>query len=212
MADPPASDCGRDRRHAIFDDAMDPAFVRGLMAHVEARRADFEPAGIYFREKGTELDKGTRDCMRLGDLAGYRAPFEAAVNRLAPIAAAGFGLDGGLVPAEFEICAYGDGGLFWRHQDLVQAPGRIRVLTCTYYFSKVPLPFQGGELRIHPWPAPLPGSDLPAIDVAPNCNRMVFLPSIIPHEVLTVRTRSPAWNHRRFNITCWLWRSVHRRN
>ena len=202
------AEANRDRRFLVIDNAMDSGFVDAMRTLVLDRRTEFAPAGIYHRERGAELAQDTRNCVRLGDLGALRTPFQTAVEQRTAEAAAWLGLNPRLTAGEFEICAYGDAGFFESHQDMVRAPGRVRTLTCVYYFAFPDAAFTGGELRIHAWPRPMPGSDLPSADIAPTTNRLIFLPSILPHEVRPVHVPTAEWRDYRFNLTCWFWQAM----
>lgn len=197
-----------DGRCLIVRQAMGPAFVAGLLEYVGRREQDFQPATIY--RDGTAhgtVDASRRSCLRLGDLGEFRAPFHAAVEEIARRQGPSLGVQtADLKAAEFEVCAYTDGGDFKKHADTTRSEAGVRVLSVVYYFSATPRPFTGGQLRIHPWPVPIPGASREAIDVEPECDTLVLFPSLLPHEVLPVHVGSDNWMSRRFNVTCWLWR------
>jgi SM-20-related protein len=191
-----------DNRRQLFYNVMGTQFVSELLTFVVGRESDFVPAGVYNKAYGTRVDATKRDCMLLHDLGGFRRPFEHLIRLHAVSAGAAFGLGAGLVPIEFEFCAYGDGGAFTAHADT--PANAARRLTCVYYFSRTPRPFTGGQLRLHPWPIPLTGASREMLDIEPECDSMVMFPSILPHEVLSVNSPTGSWSDRRFSLTCWL--------
>lgn len=192
-------------RARVFDGVIGQTGVEALLAHVVARRDAFTPADVYRRASGsTATETDTRDCLRLKDLGLGREPFAEAVAARAADAAAAFGLfERDLAAAEFELCAYGDGGRFAPHVDVVPPPAATRVMTCVYYFSRTPAPFTGGGLRLFAWPG---ATERDPIDIEPICDRLVMFPSFLKHEVLPVALDSDDWLDRRFNLTCWLCR------
>lgn len=192
-----------DNRCSILRNVMGPQFVGELLEFAIRREGDFTPAAVYKKIEGPTVDADKRDCMLLYDLEAFRSRFGSVIkSRAVPIAAA-LGLGADLAPKELELCAYGDGGAFRRHHDIAKNP--TRAATCVYYFSRTPRPFTGGQLRLHPWPVPLASTSREVQDVEPECDSMVILPSILPHEVLPVRSPTGRWSDRRFSLTCWLW-------
>lgn len=187
-----------------YEGVLGAAVMDDLLSYAVAREADFRPAGVY--EHGvrtTIVNSRSRDCMRLTGLGPFRTLLSDAVAARADDAAARLGLsEPGMEPVEVELCAYGDGGRFRRHMDVLPPPARVRVLTCVYYFSTTPRRFAGGALRVHPWP----GQDAELIDIEPEPDTLVMFPSFLPHEVTPVVADTPEWRHRRFNLTCWLCR------
>jgi Rps23 Pro-64 3,4-dihydroxylase Tpa1-like proline 4-hydroxylase len=178
-------------------------FVGELLEFVDRRECDFAPAAVYKKTEGTTVDADKRDGVVLYDLGAFHSRFGSMIkSRAMPIAAA-LGLGADLAPKELELCAYGDGGAFRPHHDIARDPARAA--TCVYYFSRTPRPFTGGQLRLHPWPIPLATASREMLDVEPECDSLVIFPSILPHEVLPVRSSTGAWSDRRFSLTCWLW-------
>jgi hypothetical protein len=199
MSEPSAPD----NRCRILRGVMGSEFVSELLAFAVGHESDFKPAGVYNKIDGARVDTRKRDGMLLYELGELRSPFERMIKeRVPPVAAAlGVGTDAAL--RELELCAYGDGGAFAMHAD--PTAKSARKVTCVYYFSATPRPFTGGQLRLHPWPVPLAATRQGTLDVEPECDSMVVLPSILPHEVLPVRCPTGAWRDRRFSLTCWLW-------
>lgn len=192
-------------RVLVFDNVLGESVVSGLLDHVAATAQRFAPAAVYERQaRSGQLNLNMRDCLRSKDLGPFQEPFAGAVSERAGKAARALGLlDPDPQAAEFEICAYGDGGHFAPHMDTLSPPAPLRVLTCVYYFANRPRRFTGGELRVFPWPGRT--RDAP-IDIAPETDRLVIFPSFLHHEVLPVRQVDDAWLGRRFNLTCWLCR------
>jgi len=192
-----------DTRCQLLRNVMGPEFVNELLSYACRRERDFVPAGVYNKVDGARVDKERRDCLFLHDLGDLRAPFTRMIQERVPPTATTLGLGADSVIREFELCAYGDGGAFAKHHDTT--PKSARKITCVYYFSRTPRPFTGGQLRLHPWPVPLASASREVLDVEPECDSMIVLPSILPHEILPVRSPSGAWGDRRFSLTCWLW-------
>jgi Rps23 Pro-64 3,4-dihydroxylase Tpa1-like proline 4-hydroxylase len=190
-----------DNRCCLFHDVMGTEFVSDLLAFVVRHEGDFIPAGLHSKD-GPTIDVTKRDCMVLYDLGEFRAPFQRIIETRIATGATALGLGADLVARELELCAYGDGGAFLMHHDTIVAA--TRRITCVYYFSRTPRPFTGGQLRLHPWPIPLKAASREVLDVEPECDSMIMFPSILPHEVLPVRSASGRWSDRRFSLTCWL--------
>lgn len=192
-------------RVRLYSDVFGAEGLAGLLDHVRDREGDFSAAQVYSRETQTlARDEASRDCLRLVETGPLRRRFGDLVTALGDEAAESLGLvERGLEPAEVEICSYGTGGHFKVHVDVLPPPARVRVLTCVYYFSALPRPFSGGQIRLHPWPG---SPDHSIIEVEPEVDTLLLFPSFLRHEVVPVETRSNAWMDRRFNLTCWLCR------
>src|SRR5262249_45472756 len=147
----------------------------------------------------------------LMDLGPFKRRIESFVYKIITPALAQLHLNEPSVePREFEISAYGDAGHFAAHIDTDERLGRVRILSCVYYFAATPPRFSGGELRLHAFPT-LSGKNsaaAPFIDILPETDTLVAFPSWLRHEVLPVQVPSGAWADRRFTINCW----VHRAN
>ena len=197
--------------HLVFRDVLGPEGVHGLMGYVAARQADFRPAIVRDRQSGKQrVDKGRRDCLALADIGTARGHFESFLRTAAPRILAELRLaDTAVEPQEFAICAYGDGGHFAGHIDTNEVTGRVRVVSCVYYFAATPRRFSGGELRLYGFPA-LSGKnapDLRFVDISPETDTLVAFPSWIRHEVLPVRLPEGSLRDHRFTINCWLHRT-----
>lgn len=192
-------------RARLHEGVLGKAMIADLLDYACRREVDFQPARVYRRDqRDAARDTAARDCMRLTDLGPFQSILIDAITARAPDAIAAFGLtEPALTAREVELCAYGDGGRFQAHVDVVPAPARVRVLTCIYYFSAQPQVFTGGALRVFPWPG---ATDQQVFDIAPACDRLVMFPSFLRHEVRPVALASEAWRDRRFNLTCWLCR------
>ena len=196
--------------HLLFHDVLGADMVAGLLEHVAAREADFRPAVVRSRRTGEQSVKsGRRDCLTSNDLGPFRSPIESFIRRIAPAALTELRLNEPRhEPREFSICAYGEGGHFARHIDTAETTGRIRILSCIYYFATTPRRFQGGELRLHGLPTlSTAGAAAPPVDIVPETDTLVVFPSWMSHEVLGVRVPSGAWLDRRFTINCWIHRA-----
>ncbi len=198
-----------DRRCCRFEQVLGPDVARQLLEYAERRQRDFQSATVYRRDREKHVDNSTRDCVQLRDLGPFKDLFKFVLLDCARAAGPALGTKtDNLLPAEFEICAYGDGGFFGPHIDSHGRLGAGRVLTCVYYFSVTPQKFSGGQLRIHPWPVALPGSERRAVDVDPSHNTLVIFPSMLRHEVLPIHLEGAQWRENRFSLTGWLWHPV----
>ena len=194
--------------HVLYRDVLGAATVAGLLDYVVLNRGRFRPAPVRSRGIAREaVDQARRDGLLLGDLGPFRAPIEAFVRRIAPDALARLGLtEPAVEPREFEISSYGDRGHFAAHLDTTDLPGRVRILSCVYYFARSPGRFSGGELRLHGFPSPSGEGSAPVVDVAPETDTLIAFPSWLVHQILPIRVPSAAWADRRFAINCWIHR------
>ncbi len=206
--------CGADAArcpHVIFNNVLGPHAVAGLLDHVAARQAAFQPAVVRDRTTGQRrIDGNLRTSLSIADLGDFASAYRTAVETHAAPALARLQLtEVAVAPRELEINAYGDGGLFAPHIDTNEQSQRVRVLSCVYYFARTPRPFTGGELRIHGLPTLSAGqvAGPPVyVDVAPEPDTMVMFPSWVRHEVMPVGVPSGAWLDGRFTLNCWLHR------
>jgi Rps23 Pro-64 3,4-dihydroxylase Tpa1-like proline 4-hydroxylase len=196
--------------HAIYRGVLGPQRVAALLDFVTEREADFERGAAYNRQsREGAVDLRRRDCRRLPRLGPFEAPVDCAVRARVPAALAELHVDErGGEPREFEISAYGDGGHFNLHIDLLENLEHVRILSCVYYFAATPRRFSGGELRLYGLPSrsEAENAEPPFVDVVPETDTLVVFPSWMRHEVLTVRVPSDAWADRRFAINCWVHR------
>lgn len=197
--------------HLVFRNVLGAETVTGLLNYVTARQAEFRPAVVRNRESGERrVDYALRRCMFLMDVGPFAAPIDAFVRRIAPQALAQLRLtERNVAPRDFEITAYGDGGHFGAHIDTDERVDKVRIVSCVYYFAATPRGFSGGELRLHGLPtlsARMGGGPPPFIDVAPETDTLVVIPSWLRHEVLPVRVPSAAWADGRFTVNCWIHR------
>jgi len=110
---------------------------------------------------------------------------------------------------ESQLTASNDGHYYHAHQDSDHKTLADRVLTCVYYFSKQPIPFNGGDLRIYDTQVngDLREKGKTYQQVKPVSNRMVIFLSHYHHELLPIRCPSRKFEDSRFAVTNWIWRS-----
>lgn len=195
--------------HLVFRDVLGSSLVEDMLAHVERRQDDFRPAIIRSRKTGeARVDPRQRDCVFLRDLGPCKERFEAFVRDAAPKMLSGLQLaETNVEPREFEICAYGEGSHFGTHVDTHELTDRVRVISCIYYFSRTPLAFSGGELRLHGFPVGSATKEPAFVDVMPERDTLVAFPSWLRHEVLPVHVPSGHWADHRFSVNCWMLRT-----
>ena len=207
----PISPPGVDGRcpHFVVEHFLGDAVVQQLLAHVDQKRAKFMPATVYRQQRQTDVaDVESRNCLRLAQIGPFEAAIQTEIQRVLPSALMKLGLlDRQVVAREFEFCAYGNGGLFRAHHDILPQ-GRPRIVSCVYYFFREPVGFAGGELRLYGWPSPRASGvqELPWVDIPPRCDNLVIFPSGLKHEVRPVVLPSGDWGHHRFTINCWAYR------
>jgi SM-20-related protein len=197
--------------HLVWRNVLGAETVAALLDYVIAREKDFRPGVLRNRESGqTRVDYGVRNSVYLMDLGSFETPIESFVRGVAASALDALRLvEPAVAPREFELTAFGDGGRFAPHIDTDERLNRVRILSCVYYFAATPRRFGGGELRLHGLPTLSGGRDAaapPAVDIVPETDTLVAVPSWLRHEVLPVRVPSGAWADRRFTINCWLHR------
>jgi SM-20-related protein len=194
--------------HLIFRDVLGSSMVEALLAHVERHQDDFRPAVIRSRRTGeARVEPRQRNCLFLRDLGPCRPALETFVRGAAPEMLSGLQLGETVEPREFEICAYGEGSHFGTHVDTNELADRVRVISCIYYFSRMPRAFTGGELRLHGLPLPSASREPVSVDIEPACDTLVAFPSWLRHEVLPVHVPSDKWSDCRFSINCWMLRA-----
>lgn len=197
--------------HAIVHNFLGPRLVRRLLRHVDRERAKFLPALVYRQQVcGAVEDANVRNCAVLFPIKPFQKVIEPRILQVLRLALAKLGLfEREAVVTEFEFCAYGDGGLFKAHHD-VMPKGEPRIASCVYYFFHEPAGFGGGELRLYPWPQVSAGNapKRPWVDVVPTRDSLVIFPSALRHEVRPVTSASREWGDQRFTINCWAYRRM----
>jgi SM-20-related protein len=201
-----------DRQHLVFRDVLGSQAVAALLDHVSARQVDFRPKVLRNRETGkNRVDRERLDGVYLSQVGACETAIAGFVRGIAPRAITELRLNE--PDADFrecEISAYADGGHFCAHIDTDERVGRVRILSCVYYFAMTPRRFYGGELRLYGFPTlSAEGRSATAsfVDVTPETDTLVVFPSWLRHEVLPVRVPSRAWMDSRFTINCWIHRA-----
>jgi SM-20-related protein len=200
------------RQHLVFRDVLGSQAVASLLDHVFARQGDFRPKVLRNRETGkNRVDRERLDGVYLSEVGACEAVVAGFVRSIAPRAIMEFGLnEPNAELRECEISAYGDGGHFCAHIDTDERLGRVRILSCVYYFALTPRRFCGGELRLYGFPilsAEGRSATASFVDVTPETDTLVVFPSWLRHEVRPVRVPSRAWTDSRFTINCWMHRA-----
>jgi SM-20-related protein len=201
-----------DRQHLVFRDVLGSRAVTSLLDHVSVRRGDFRPKVLRNRETGrNRVDREKLDGVYLSEVGACEAAIAGFVRSIASRAIMEFGLnEPNTELRECEISAYGDGGHFCAHIDTDERLGRVRILSCVYYFAMTPRHFRGGELRLYGFPILSAGGRSATdnfVDVTPETDTLVVFPSWLRHEVRPVQVPSRAWMDSRFTINCWIHRA-----
>ncbi len=195
--------------HAVVGNFLGADVVRQLLCYIDQRRAEFIPATVYRQQHRADIsDVEARNCLRLDKIGPFEAMIKPEIERILPTALMKLGLlDRQVIAREFEFCAYGDGGLFRAHHDVLPY-GRPRIVSCIYYFFREPARFTGGELRLYGWPNldATGAQERSWIDVPPIGDSLVIFPSALRHEVRPVTCASGDWAYNRFTINCWAYR------
>ena len=198
--------------HLVYRDVLGPDAIIGLLALVSARHADFRPTVVQNRTSGQRrIDYGLNSSESLSDVGAFTIPIKDFVSGIAEPAATRLAVsERRLELKDFKISHFADGARFGAHIDTLEQLGRVRVLSCVYYFSATPRPFLGGALRLYSLPTlstSRAGHSQPFVDITPETDTMVVFPSWLRHEVLSVHVPSRAWSDGRFAINCWLHRA-----
>jgi len=192
-----------------------------LLAWAIAHEQDFKPAKVYYRPKdgGGRVDLDRRTALKLRDL-GPNGPMveQRLLERLPEIMAAAGYRGPPPLSLEFELNAYGEGGHFRAHSDIVTGqdratlgaqPGEDRLVSAVYYFHREPKGFSGGALRLFRFGADISQPDADdAVDFEPEQNTLVVFPSWAMHQVEEVRCPSGRFEDYRFALNCWFCRAI----
>jgi Rps23 Pro-64 3,4-dihydroxylase Tpa1-like proline 4-hydroxylase len=107
---------------------------------------------------------------------------------------------------EMQMTAHNDGCYYKIHNDSGSPETWTREFTYVYYFSREPLQFSGGELRLYD--TDLQDTSLERHDrfqvVEPRNNSIVFFDSRLKHEVMPVICPSKNFEDSRFTVNGWL--------
>jgi Rps23 Pro-64 3,4-dihydroxylase Tpa1-like proline 4-hydroxylase len=200
MSAPPAAP-GRFLPFRAFPQWLDADMADALLDHAIAAEAQFEPAGVIYRDDSL-VDPAARDTLRLKTLGPFKERLTARALDAKPELERAFGCRP-FEPkhVEIEVLAYGEAAHFRRHIDtlvLSKHPRRPRVLTLVLYLHKQPQGFSGGAIRLYA----LDGAD--TRDIAPEHNLMVAFPSFAPHSVEPVACPSGRFADYRFAVAIWI--------
>jgi Rps23 Pro-64 3,4-dihydroxylase Tpa1-like proline 4-hydroxylase len=173
-----------------------------VMAFALARESEFAASSV---DGGRKNYRHSQVLMKFDGLA---VAFEPKVRELLPDAASYFGL---ALPADYrfemQMTAHGDGGYYKIHNDNGTPRTAARMLTYVYYFSRVPQPFSGGQLRLYDDSRVDPSNWVPVAsfaEIAPQNNMLLFFPSRCFHEVMPALRREDAFGNGRFTINGWI--------
>jgi 2OG-Fe(II) oxygenase superfamily/Tetrapyrrole (Corrin/Porphyrin) Methylases len=194
--------------HVVREDFLNPKELEDLLAYCLGREADFVESKVI--QPGTDEGVIKADHRRskvLFDLGDHRSVIEDRVREcIAEV------LDGLRYPpfrpttVEAQLTATNDGGFFAMHNDNAHALLHSRRLTFVYYLHREPLGFEGGELRL--FETKFTDGRYAATenyrDIAAVCNRIVFFPSVLEHQVIEVRCPSRAFADSRFGVNGWV--------
>lgn len=173
-----------------------------VMAYALRKRCEFRASGV---EGGAQ---GYRESQVLFELDDLVVDVGARVREIVPDAARYFGLP---LPADYEfemqMTTHGDGGHFRIHNDNSSERTAARFLTYIYYFSREPLPFSGGKLRLYDDSRIDASSWVPMAtfaEIKPENNMLLFFPSRYFHEVMPTLCRTTEFASGRFTLNGWI--------
>jgi len=173
-----------------------------VMAFAERKESEFIASGV---EGGR---KNYRHSQVLMKFDGLGVEFESKVRELLPDAASYFGMQLPVAYSfEMQMTAHGDGGYYKIHNDNGTPRTASRMLTYVYYFSRLPQPFSGGQLRLYDDSRVDPSNWVPIAtfaEIAPQNNMLLFFPSRCFHEVMPALRRRDDFGDGRFTINGWI--------
>jgi SM-20-related protein len=192
-------------RHGLVHDWLGLETVEHLLRFVQANEHRFVDTVVVHRE-GERVDNTRRVSRKLPTLDDLNSELKTKLEDVLPLMFDRLG-NKPFIPSkiEVELVAHGDGAFFERHIDTITRLdhlGRSRIISAVYYFHAMPKAFSGGVLRIHSLAAS--GQEGTFVDIAPDCDTLVFFPSFFPHEVLPVKCASGQFLDSRFAINLWI--------
>jgi SM-20-related protein len=191
--------------YGLIHDWLGRETVERLLRFAQSSEHLFVDTVVVHRE-GERVDSTRRVSKKLPSLDGLKSELRTKLEDLLPLMFDRLG-NKPFIPSqiEVELVAHGDGAFFERHIDTITRldhQGRGRVISAVYYFHAMPKAFSGGELRIHSLAAS--GQRGTFVDIAPDCDTLVFFPSFFPHEVMPVKCASGQFLDSRFAINIWI--------
>jgi len=190
--------------HMVIDDFLSPYEHRDMLAYALKQQGTFGTATV-----ATGV-LGQRENLVILDFA-QAAHSRLLCNRLLtwfPFILGTLGMDPFPVQrVESQLTASNDGHYYRAHVDADEQSGLTRALTCVYYFSRQPVPYTGGALRLYDSVLRDGRRDCADSyrDVQPRSNRMVVFPSAAYHELRPIRCPGGRFEDSRFAVTTWLW-------
>lgn len=158
------------------------------------------------RFKDSLVGNGMVDpAVRRSKSRGMRFPeLEAAVRRTVPHVEPLLGLKTRSGEITYELTAHNDGDFFGAHVDASKGiVTESRIMTFVFYLHRVPIGFDGGQLRIYD-AHPSRSHANSYRDVQPDTNSIVFFPPTAWHEVRAVRCVSGEPADSRFSVNGWI--------
>jgi SM-20-related protein len=180
--------------------------VERLLQFAHSNEHRFDDSTVTHEGEGERVDCTRRVSMKLQILGVLKNELRGKLEDLLPVMFTRLGTKP-FTPEkiEVELVAHGDRAFFKRHIDTVthlDHEGGGRVISAVYYFHGLPKSFSGGVLRLHSLAAS--GEEGTFVDIAPDCDTLVFFPSFFPHEVLPVQCESRRFLDSRFAINFWV--------
>ena len=191
----------------VCDEFLSPAELERLRRFALKRRAVFEGSGVI-APTGRAIarrDEEHRRSRVLYEVGPFQRLMEERIRAYLPYVLERLGrAPFEIAEVEAQITASNHGDFFHAHTDNGQRPLATRALTFVYFFHREPKPFSGGELRIYSACAPENERTTPYSAIIPTQNRMVFFPSCLLHEVMTINCPSREFADSRFTLNGWL--------
>ena len=192
----------------VLDEFLAPQELEELTRFALDEEANFQASEVYSPrlEKGVISDDYRRSRV-LMDLGEKQAMMLARIKCVLPQVLERLGMEEfTIADLEAQITASIVGDFFHLHDDNGSEGVAARHLTFVYFFHREPLPFEGGELRIHDAHF-MDGhgvSDGTYQTIVPRQNQIVFFPCELQHEITAVECRTQRFADSRFTLNGWL--------
>jgi Rps23 Pro-64 3,4-dihydroxylase Tpa1-like proline 4-hydroxylase len=194
--------------YGLLHDWLGREAVEGLLRFAQSNEHRFEDTTVVHK-KGEWVDRGRRISKKLQNLGTLESQLRGKLEELLPVMFNRLGSKP-FTPSKIEVefVVHGDGAFFGRHVDTVthhlDHVGYGRMFSAVYYFNALPKAFSGGVLRLYSLAASAEQGTF--VDIAPDCDTLLFFPSFFPHEVLPVKCPSGQFLDSRFAINFWVHR------
>jgi SM-20-related protein len=189
--------------HVAIDGFLSAGDLEELRNYIYSQADDFEVSRLVNGSVNHQLRR-SKVLYSLGD---PRAGFVDKLRMTIPSAAKELGFRS--VPAvslQLQATSTNDGEFFRPHIDNRHKSAARRWLSFTFFLHREPRKFSGGELRIAAGSQKMHGPRTGCSSITPRCNRIVFFPSGLLHEITPVDCSSGALEDSRLTVNGWVLR------